>query len=231
MRSTAQRRLSCTTRSARVAVLRLARGEELLVATDRLAESLGGREHEAVVAVGPPEEPAHLVDEPLPPARPVTDRVERPALMEVVVHVLLLREPPQVAQRLLHRSDLTLAAGAGTEVRRESLEAEPRRVDLLEVLARQPAHDRPARRGDGDEPLALELAQTGPHGRRRDAELLREIALDERRAGRKLAVDDEIAERLRHALLDRLAVLEGRDRRHVNFHLPTVCSMLADNAI
>src|SRR4029077_11259431 len=47
----------------------------------------------------------------------------------------------------------------------------------------------------------------------------------------KLPVDDEIAERLRHALLDGLAVLEGGDRRHVNFHLPTVCSMLANKAI
>ena len=121
--------------------------------------------------------------------------------------------------------------GAGAEVRREALEAEPRRVDLLEVLARQPAHDRAAGRGDGDEALALELAQAGADGRRRDAELLREIALDERRARGKLPVDDELAERLRDALLDRLAVLERGDRRHVNFHLPTVCSMLADNAI
>ena len=214
-----------------VAVLRLAGGEELPVAADRLAEPLRRREHEAVVAVGAPEEAPDLVDEPLPPARPVTDRVERPALVEVLVHVLLLGEPPQVAQRLLHRGDLRLAARAGAEVRREPLEAEPRRVDLLEVLAGQPAHDRAARRRDGDEALALELAQAGADRRRRDAELLREVALDERRARRQLAVDDQLAERLGHALLDRLAVLEGRDRRHVNFHPPTVCSMLAHNAI
>ena len=80
--------------------------------------------------------------------------------------------------------------------RGEALEAEPRRVDLLEVLAGQPADDRPARRGDGDEALALELAQAGAHRRRRDAELLREIALDERRPRGQLAVDDQIAQRL-----------------------------------
>ena len=41
-----------------LAVPGLAGGEEVLVAADRLAEPLGRREHEAVVAVGAPEEPA-----------------------------------------------------------------------------------------------------------------------------------------------------------------------------
>jgi hypothetical protein len=128
--------------------------------------------------------------------------MELPALPQVLLHVLLGGEPPQVAQRLLHVHDLVGPHGAGAQPGREPFEAEPRRVDLLEVLARQPAHHGAPGGRHGDEALALELAQPGPDRCRRDAELLREVALHERRPLRQLPVDDELAQRPRHELLD-----------------------------
>ena len=157
--------------------------------------------------------------------------MEFPALSQVLLHALLGCESPQVAERLLHVRDLAASDGAGAEPGGEALEAEPCRVDLLEVLARQPAHDGAPGRGDGDEALALELAQPGADRGRRNSELLREIALHERRPLRQLPVDDQVTERARDLLLDRLALLERENRRRRAFHAPTACSMLAGNAI
>ena len=157
--------------------------------------------------------------------------MELPAQPEVLLRILFLGQPPQVAQGLLHRHDLLPPNSASTEIRCQALEAEAGGIDLLEVLAGEPAHDRTPRRRDGHEALALELAQRGANGSRRDAELLCEVALNERRFRRKLAVDDQLAQRQGYAVLDRLAVFERRDRGGRGFHVPTVCSMLARNAI
>ena len=120
---------------------------------------------------------------------------------------------------------------ARAQVRGEALEPEPGRVDLLEVLARQPAHDGAAGRGHRDEALPLELAQPRPDGCGRDPELRCEVALHERRPRRERSVDDQLAERAGNLLLDRLPVLDRGDGWGRPFHAPTVCSMLALNAI
>lgn len=144
-----------------LAVVRFARREESLVAPHGLAKALGGGQDEPVVAIGPPEQSLDLVDEPLSAARPIARRVKLPSLPEVLLHLLLGGESPQVTQRLLHAGDVLPPGRAGSEPRREALEPEPRRVDLLEVLARQPADERAAGRSDNDESLALELAEPG----------------------------------------------------------------------
>ena len=196
--------------------MRLAGGEEVLVAADGLAEALRRREDEPVVAVGTPVEALDLVDEPLAPARPVAGGVELPAPVQVRAHVLLGREPAQDAERLLHACDLRPADRGRAHAGGEALEPEPGGVDLLEVLAREPADDGTAGGRDRDEALALELAEAGADRGRRDAELLREVALHERRPLGELPVDDQLAKRARDLLLDRLALLERGDRRDIS---------------
>ena len=139
--------------------------------------------------------------------------MELPPLAQILLDVLLAGEAPQVAQRLLHARDLGLSRRARPKPRREALEAEPRRIDLLEVLAGQPAHEGAPGRGDHDEALALELAQPGADRRRRDSELLGELALHERRPLGQLPVDDQLAERAGDELLDGLTLFERQDRR------------------
>ena len=95
--STAQRMLSCTALLGRDRVAGLAGLEERPVPRDGLAEPVGGREHEAVVALGAPEEPLDLVDEAPSPARAVARRVELPPLREIRVDVALAGEPPEPA--------------------------------------------------------------------------------------------------------------------------------------
>ena len=116
---------------------------------------------------------------------------------------------------------------------RETLQAEPRRVDLLEVLARQPADEGAPGRADRDEAFALEPAQARPHRCLRDAEPRGELPLHELRALGQLAGDDQRAERLRDALLDRLPLLERLDRKVWGggpFHSASVSFTLALNA-
>ena len=93
-----------------------------------------------------------------------------------------------------------------------------------------PAHRRAAVGADLDEPFALELGEGDPDRRRRDAEALRQVAMDERRPLGELAGDDQRAERLRDALLDRLAFPQRGDDRHL-FHRASVWSRLALSAI
>ena len=104
-----------------------------------------------------------------------------------------------------HPLDLRVADRGDADPRREPLEPEPRGVDLLEVLARQPADERAARLADLDEPLALERREADADRRLRDAEPLGEVPLHERRPGRQLPADDQVAERSGDPLLDRLA--------------------------
>ena len=78
-------------------VVRLAGREEGRVAAERLLEPLRRREHEAVVALGAPEEPLDLVDEPAPAARAVARAVELPAEREVGVDVLLRPRPARAS--------------------------------------------------------------------------------------------------------------------------------------
>ena len=59
--------LSWITRSASSRIAALAGREELVVVGDRAAEALGARENELVVALGAPEEPLDLGEEPRPP--------------------------------------------------------------------------------------------------------------------------------------------------------------------
>ena len=99
----------------------------------------------------------------------------------------LLGEPVEVAHQHAHPRHVPSVDRDRADARREPLEAEPRRVDLLEVLAREPADERPARVADLDEPLALELREPDPDRRLRDAEPLGEVALHERRALRAAA--------------------------------------------
>ena len=62
---------------------------------------------------------------------------------------------------------------------------------------------RAARVADLDEARALELGQAEADRRLRDAEPLCEVALHERRSLRQLPADDQLAQRLRDAVLDR----------------------------
>ncbi len=157
--------------------------------------------------------------------------MELPALAQVLVHVTLFGELPQLLQERLHLHDLRFADRGRTESRGEAFQAQPGGVDLLEVLTRQPADERPSRRAHRDEALALELAQPRANRRRGDAESFREIALDERRPLGQRAAHDQVPQRPRHPLLDRFALLERGDRCDQSFHFRTVCSKVADNAI
>jgi hypothetical protein len=94
---------------------------------------------------------------------------------------------------------------------REALEPEPRGVDLLEVLARQPADVGAPGRADDDEAFPLEPAEARPHRGLRDAEPRRELPLHELRPLRQLPAHDQRTERLRDPLLDRLPLLERLD--------------------
>ncbi len=89
---------------------------------------------------------------------------------------------------------------------REPLEPQARGIDLLEILARQAAHERAAGLADLDQPLPLERREADAHGCLGDAEPLSQVALHERRPRRQLAADDQVAEPARDPVLDRLAV-------------------------
>ena len=193
-------------------VVRLAVREERRVAAERLLEPLRGREHDPVVPLGAPVEPLDLLDEAAPAARPVAGAVELPAEREVGVDVLVGRGSLELAQRLPHARELARPDGFRAEPSRQTLQPEPRRVDLLEVLARQPADEGAPGRADGDEAFALEPAEARPHRGLRDAEPRRELPLHELRALGQLAGDDQRAQRLRDPLLDRLPLLERLDR-------------------
>ena len=218
-RSNAQRMLSCTISSARSPSARLARREEALVAPDGLAEALrrwrgrAGCSDLRARTGARPRRRAAVGRWPGSRSRgtPTADAGTR-------ARPARRRDAAGRASVSFMRGDVLPADRAGSEPRREALEPEPRRIDLLEVLPRQPAHERAPGGGDRDEALALELAEPGANGRRRDAELLGELALHERRALGQLSVDDQLAERARDAVLDRFALLEGRDGRRGGFH-------------
>ena len=210
--STAQRRLLLGRALGGEPVVHLAIREEVRVAAERLLEALCGREHQAVVALGAPVEPLDLADEAPPAARPVARAVELPAEREVGVDVLGGGGPLELAECLAHRGELRRADGRRAEPGRKALQAEPRRVDLLEVLARQPADEGATGRADRDEALALEPAEARPHRSLRDAEPGGELPLHELRALGQLPGDDQRAERLCDSLLDRLPLLERLDR-------------------
>ena len=214
-------------------VVRLAVREEGRVAAERLLEPLRGREHDAVVPLGAPVEPLDLLDEAPPAARPVARAVELPAEREVGVDVLVGGRPLELAERLPHARELRRPDRLRAEPRRETLQPEPRRVDLLEVLARQPADEGAPGRADRDEAFALEPAEARPHRRLRDAEPRRELPLHELRALGQLPGDDQRAQRLRDALLDRLPLLERLDREVGGggpFHSASVSFTVALNA-
>ena len=80
--------------------------------------------------------------------------MELPARAQVPVDVLLLGEPVEPAEQSRIRSTLVVADRLGADPGRQPLEPEPRRVDLLEVLARQAADERSPRLAHLDEPLA-----------------------------------------------------------------------------
>ncbi len=109
--------------------------------------------------------------------------MELPAAVEVGVDVLRSRprrvELARGSARI--RSSSAGADGGGAEARGEPLEPEPRGVELLEVLAREPADERPPVVADLDEARALERDERVAHRRLRDAEPLGEVALHERR--------------------------------------------------
>src|SRR4051812_4927562 len=144
-------------RGARVA--RLARLVEPLVVRDRLLEALAAREDDAVVALSAPEETLDLGEQARPARGLVTRRVEFPSHPQVAVDVLLAGEPLELGEQRAHARKLGRPDRRDADARGEAFEPEPRRIDLLEVLAGQPAHHRPARLADLDEPDALELGQ------------------------------------------------------------------------
>ena len=131
--------------------------------------------------------------------------MELPAAVEVGVDVLRPGEPVEVGEQVAHPLELGRPDGRRAEPRGEPLEPEPRGVQLLQVLAREPADERAAVVGDLDEPGALERDERVADRRLRDAEPLGEVALHERRALRQPAGDDQLAQRLRRALLHRRA--------------------------
>ena len=79
IRSTAPRMLSWITRSASSGSRRSHASKNVVVVGDRAPEALGAREHEVVVALGAPEEPLDLGDEPRAAGGVVADGVEVPA--------------------------------------------------------------------------------------------------------------------------------------------------------
>ncbi len=135
-----------------VGVVRLARLDEVVVRADRPLEALGAREHEAVVAPAAPEQPLDLADEARAAGREVRGRVELPAAVEIRVDVLRSgRGGRGRASRSRIRSSSRRPDGRGAEPRGEPFEPEPRGVELLEVLAREPADERAAVVGHLDE--------------------------------------------------------------------------------
>ena len=206
IRSTAQRMLSWITRSARSGSCASHASTKSWYVADRPLEALGAREHEAVVAAAAPEQPLDLADEARPARREVRRGVELPAAVEVA-----RRRPAPAARRsssreqVAHPLELGRPDGRRAEARREPLEPEPRGVQLLQVLAREPADERAAVVGDLDEPGALERDERVADRRLRDAEPLGEVALHERRSLRQPAGDDQLAQRLGRALLRRRA--------------------------
>src|SRR5438105_15494455 len=120
--------------------------------------------------------------------------MELPADAQVAVDVLHLREPLELGEQCPHPRQLGGTDRGGADTGRESLEPEPRGVDLLEVLPRQPADDRSPGVADLDEPGALELRQAEADRRLRDTEALCELALDERRSFGEPPADDQLAQ-------------------------------------
>ena len=138
-----------------------------------------------------------------------------------------------------------LASDRGrADARREALEPEPRGVDLLEVLARQPADERPAGLARPRRAPRARAPKPDPDGCLRDAEPLREVALDERRPLRQLAADDQ----RRAAIWRRASSTDARSsrwrgdvtsappspasvcspRRDLRFHIADPTAMAAD---
>ena len=125
---------------------------------------------------------------------------------EVAVDVLPLGEPVELARAVsCIRSISSSPIARGADPRREPLEAEARGIDLLEVLARQAAHERAAVSPTSTRPSRSSCRQADADRRLRDAEPLREVALHERRPLGQLPADDQVAERAGDPLLDRLA--------------------------
>src|SRR4029079_5630710 len=122
----------------RLGVAGLARLVEAAVVPDRAAKPLLGREHDAVVALGPPEEPLDLGDQARAAGGLVAGRMERPARAEVAVAGRLAAEALELTEAAPHPLDLGGAGGGGAEAGRKPLEAEPRGGGFLEVLAAPP---------------------------------------------------------------------------------------------
>src|SRR4029078_4700850 len=86
----------------RLGVAGLARLVEAAAVADRAAKTLLGREHHAVVALGPPEEPLDLGDEARATRGLVAGRMERPARAEVGVDIGLAAEALQLTEDAPH---------------------------------------------------------------------------------------------------------------------------------
>ena len=173
------------------AVAPLARREELAVIADRAAEPARAREHEVVVALGPPVEALDLGHEARAAGGAVTDRVEVPARLEVRVDLAQHREPGELTHQRAHARNAVIVKPLDADARGQPLEAEAGGIDLLEILAGEPADERASRVADLDETLALELGEPDADRRLRDAESLGEVALHERRPLRELSAEDE----------------------------------------
>ena len=137
--------------------------------------------------------------------------MERPARAEVAVDLTLPAESLEVPQTRAHPCELLRPHRRSSEAGGEAFQAEPRRGDLLEVLAAETGDRGATRVADLDQAGALELDEAEPYRRLRDAEPFGEVALDERCALGELTGDDEVPQRLRDSVFDRRPS-DGRHR-------------------
>src|SRR5262249_21237369 len=189
--------------AAGAAVARLAHVEEGAEGPDGARAARACGQPAPVVAPGPPEESLDLGDEARAPGGAVADRMEIPARTEVGLDVAPPRDLLELAHPDAHLVVALVVECRRARARREALEPEARRVDLLEVFPRQPADERAPGSRHLDEPVARELREADANWRLRDAHAVGEIALHEWRPLGELARDDQLAEEIGDPLLHR----------------------------
>jgi hypothetical protein len=128
---------------------------------------------------------------------------QRPEGGDVCPEVAALEGSLQLRARLDHLAERRVGALLGAVPREECLQAEPERLDLLELLEtqRRDAGAAPAR--DDDETLALEPAQGVPDRGRADVEARGELLEWEPEPGRELEPADLRPQRPIDAVLGR----------------------------
>src|SRR5690606_13645078 len=97
--------------------------------------------------------------------------------------------------------DLALADARAGQLPRQRLERTDHREQLVDVLAREPAHHRTAVGNEGDQAVGGEHLERLAHGCARDAEALAQLALGHLGAGLEPPFEDDVAQALDQLLV------------------------------